>query len=279
MRVCATPGGIRATWPPKPEGPRLSPIGERYGDSPGRYRVWRGRVEDSAVSAACTQVSKVVDLSEIESTWGGWRGESGQREQRPEDEARTSIPEVAAFSGYSVLPAQEEKIEIYVLGANIYTALVELAREAEQRIELLLTSARDEAFEDGVESEFSRGLTDAVRLYGLDAVKAIGRFLTTGKANAEVAGEALRRLGMMEDNSTHVARRKLLEGCLISESAGIRDAAALGLSFMDDPKSIGALEKSVAREKCQELREDLVRVLDQLEATAGVAVPEENTQE
>ena len=61
----------------------------------------------------------------------------------------------------------------------------------------------------------------------------------------------------------------MIETCLIdSPSAWVRDGAGLGLSFLDDPRSIPDLEEAIKNESSKALKEDLVLVLNQLKETA-----------
>ncbi len=143
----------------------------------------------------------------------------------------------------------------------------DLEEAVSQSIVMLFEKARDEFFEDGMESVFSRKLVSLVQEYGNAAVEAIASLTFEGKANAEVAAEGLRWLGHMDHPSSYDSRRRLLEKSLFSSSARIRDGAALGLASLDDPAAIPNLGKAIEREPHAELREDLEQVLAQLEAT------------
>jgi hypothetical protein len=81
----------------------------------------------------------------------------------------------------------------------------------------------------------------------------------------EVASEALRWLGRMEDTKSYSKRLWLLERGLASPSPIIRDGAALGLASLDDRHAIPYLRLAVEREELDELRFNLGQVLDQLE--------------
>ena len=148
------------------------------------------------------------------------------------------------------------------------TARLAELREVERRASTVFASAEEEVFEDGVESSFSRKLATFVWSYGKAAIDAIGRFIISDSANREVASEALRVVGRIRQPSTHRDRLWLLEHGLCSSSARVRDGAALGLAFLDDPLAVVPLRLAVEREQIPELREDMQQVLDQLEETA-----------
>jgi len=131
----------------------------------------------------------------------------------------------------------------------------------------LLTSAQDEIFEDGMESEFSRHLAAIIEQYGNDALEELAYFIVYEKVSGEVTAEALRWLGMLDDPKTYLFRRWLLERSLRASSLWVRDGAALGLSFMDDPHAISFLKVAITMETIDEIRESLQQVLNQLEST------------
>jgi HEAT repeat protein len=159
--------------------------------------------------------------------------------------------------------------------ADASTEATEAHAEADRRIvehfrvrlERVFWNGRDEVFEDGMESEFSRALVDSVERGGISAVEAIREIVASGHANEEVVGEALRWMGLMDQPSTRTARRRALENALVSPAARVRDGAALGLAFMDDPAAIPSLKRAIEKEESDGLRHDLKQVLAQLEDT------------
>ena len=129
-----------------------------------------------------------------------------------------------------------------------------------------INAGRDEIFEDGMESKFSKDLMDIIKTHGDDAIAELTYFIVYEKASGEVIAEALRWLGMLDDSRTYIFRRWLLERSLHSSSLWIRDGAALGLSFLDDPHAIPFLKEAINRETIDEIRGSLQQVLDQLES-------------
>ena len=120
---------------------------------------------------------------------------------------------------------------------------------------------------DGMESEFSRELERLIAEHGKDALDAIDGMVSRKQANNEVLSEALRWVGLMDHDETRERRRHFAQRYLSSDSAMVRDGAALALSFMDDPRSLPSLKKAIDHEKVPELRGDMQQVLDQLEET------------
>lgn len=130
---------------------------------------------------------------------------------------------------------------------------------------LIFTKAKEEFFEDGMESIFSRNLSNFIEAYSHSAMEAIITVVLSNQTNSEVASEALRILGRLTHTTTYRERLWLLERGLYSESAQVRDGATLGLAFLDDPLAIEPLRSAAERENIPELRQDMEQVIAQLE--------------
>jgi hypothetical protein len=135
----------------------------------------------------------------------------------------------------------------------------------EQRIKALFDSAREEIFEDGMENELSIGLTSLADEYGNDAIAVLSRFIDREETNEEIASEVIRWLGRLDHQPSEETRLRLIERCLNSSPARLRNAASVALAYLDDPHAIPYLKQAVEREKYAELREDMEQVLVQLE--------------
>lgn len=136
--------------------------------------------------------------------------------------------------------------------------------ELSRQIEPIFLRGKEERFEDGMESEFARSLAGVIESYNLLALVQIAKKVSEATSNLDVAGEALRLIGRLEDSRTRDVRRVMLELALSNSHPTLRDAASLGLASIDDPRSIPALEKAVSLEQIAELREDMQSVVDQL---------------
>lgn len=136
--------------------------------------------------------------------------------------------------------------------------------ELKVELENLFARARGEIFEDGMESEFSRNLVALIEKHQDIAIEALADLIARGHTDSEVASEALRWVGHIENPITHQARLALLEQSLSASSARIRDGALLGLASMDDPRAIRSLERAIDREEVSELRDDMIEILEQL---------------
>lgn len=134
-------------------------------------------------------------------------------------------------------------------------------------IKALFEAATQYVFEDGMDSEFSKELTRLVRQYGNAAIDVMAYLTLSGTVNVEVTSEALRSLGEIHHPQSHMYRLRLLEKGLRSSSCWVRDGAVLGLAFLNDSLAIPHLKKAIQQEQVEELREDMGKVLSQLERT------------
>jgi hypothetical protein len=142
---------------------------------------------------------------------------------------------------------------------------LEPPNEVGRLIENLFTAARNEVFEDGMESQFSKEFVSLLWRHGQLAILETARLIAGEKVDPNVASEALKWVGRINDKKTHSFRLWLLKRGLASSSAQVRDGAGLGLSFLGDPTAILALREAVDIEQIPELRGDLNQVLEQLQ--------------
>lgn len=141
-------------------------------------------------------------------------------------------------------------------------------QEVSELVDDLCESALETEFEDGMMSNFSRGLFDLVLNHGYLAMQQVTYLITNDILNPNVSSEALRWLGRIDDASTYNWRLWLLEKSLNSKFPQIRDGAALGLGSMCDPHSIQYLENAISREPIIELRQDLAQILEDIKAAS-----------
>ena len=135
-------------------------------------------------------------------------------------------------------------------------------------VKRLFSMAENITFEVGMDNQFSEDLERAIEAIGAPILVEIKRIILNEESSLTVAAETMRYIGNTESPTYRAERRELLETCLLnSRFAWVRDGAGLGLASLDDPQSIPALEIAIAKESNQELKEDLLQVLEQLEET------------
>jgi hypothetical protein len=124
----------------------------------------------------------------------------------------------------------------------------------------LHSQSKDE--DEGV--TFSHRLESLIIANDNVAIRSIDLAISGGGLKASVVGETLELIGRIEHPPTADLRRFLLEKNLFNRSGLVRDYSGIGLSLMDDPRSIASLELAVGREAHPALRKDFEQVLDQL---------------
>ena len=122
----------------------------------------------------------------------------------------------------------------------------------------IFNTARDEIFEDGMDSAFSVKLNRIICTHGVPAIEALERIMCMDSINAAVTEEALRQVGNLDDEGTHNRRLSLLVHALESRDPGIRDAASIGIEFMNDPTAIKSIQKAIDGEKYEHIQQNLV---------------------
>jgi HEAT repeat protein len=132
----------------------------------------------------------------------------------------------------------------------------------------IFKAASEEIFEDGMENDFSRALVSLLTTHGERALDRLAPLLTDYRVNEEIAAEAIRWLGRIDEDSSYTKRLWLLERCLYSDSVRIRDAALLGLASLDDPGALPYLRGAMAMESCDEIKLDMEDVEKQLQRTS-----------
>lgn len=160
--------------------------------------------------------------------------------------------------------------ELFASRQRTYTAQIAQrypVSEARQAVLDLFRNARDEFFEDGIDSEFSRGLISMVNRYGDFGVSALAGEILNLRGSEEAASEALRWIGRIRSEVSRGYRRWLLERSLFSTSPKIRDGAVLGLASMADPLSASELKRAASSETVEPIRQDILELLAQLEDT------------
>jgi hypothetical protein len=131
-------------------------------------------------------------------------------------------------------------------------------------IEGLFAAAAGEEFKDGFDSALSLKLQRLIVQFDDTTLAIVSDLILGNRVEPEVAAEALRCIGAMENGATHPARRALLEQSLACPSHITRDGAVVGLSHLRDPSTIPSLEAAATKEEYRLLQANMVQLLQQL---------------
>lgn len=144
-------------------------------------------------------------------------------------------------------------------------AYVQLFLRINGQFRQAISEAKGEQFFDGIASPLAEATRDIVTVNGPIAVEALQQVLNI--QHDELAGieEILRQIGLLQDESTHQSRLRLLADILASPQEQIRDAAMLGLSFLEDKAALPYLRQALQRESAPWLKKNLEMVIEQLE--------------
>ena len=110
-----------------------------------------------------------------------------------------------------------------------------------------INAARDERFEDGMESRFSERVRKSILNDGSEAVSAWAHALTLKDNAYETTQEFLRIIGDMRDLNSHEKRREVLTDMLRHKKPAVRDAAGLGLGRPGRSRHPSGSERSAGR--------------------------------
>lgn len=187
---------------------------------------------------------------------------------------------VKPFSDIVVIPRSRSKDPSLIVAeakaaANSANPAVqsyfELSSIVERELNFFLFAGREQAFEDGIESEFSQNFVRIITRYKKIALDNLQKLIESHSINAEVLAEALRWLPRIQDSSTYNQRLSLITRCLFLPWSRVRDAATLALSSLADKSAVAALKKAIERESVEELRADMEQALTYLEAISGAS--------
>ncbi len=192
--------------------------------------------------------------------------------------AENLFKNVQSVPVYQDIDAHTIKIKYYGRTAESSTSRSAVSGLLGKQANSIFAGAKEEIFEDGMESDFSRNLLGFIVSFGHSAMDAIIPIILSDLINTEVASEALRVIGHLNDNTTYRDRLWLLERGLYSASARVRDGATIGLANLNDPLAIEPLKSAVEREPIIELRDDMKQVLYQLEGNKNVITPKKDSQ-
>ncbi len=131
-------------------------------------------------------------------------------------------------------------------------------------IDRLFVIAEGEHFEDGMESNLTIGLATVLRQYPREAFGILKAELSIRRFSQRILIEVLHFLGRFKGRGTADEQFGVVTAYLYHASPVIRDAAAVALAYMQDKRAIPVLEKVIAGEKVNSLREDMKVVLAEL---------------
>jgi len=118
--------------------------------------------------------------------------------------------------------------------------------------------------EDGMEDEFTLALKRELTRYGATLLTVFESLCAADKLALNTQAEALKLFGRIKHFGTRSRRLGLLTKFLGNQQAGIRDAAAVGLSYMAEPAALDSMVAAAAVESDPDVKEFMVTVAREL---------------
>jgi HEAT repeat protein len=137
-----------------------------------------------------------------------------------------------------------------------------LIRDSERNWRDLDILAIEEPPEDGVEGAFSSRFAEMLDRNGPAFIDGLP--LNRKRLSVLTQAEALKLMGRVNHPNSERKRRSVLLAALKSSNVAIRDAAAIGLSYLGDPNTIEAVQDAAATESDLALREFLIDIVKEL---------------
>ena len=138
--------------------------------------------------------------------------------------------------------------------------------EAFNELKVLLNLAKEVHIEDGIDNEFYLGFRELLTKYGNVGLALMSDQTFGLQTPVHTLSTLLGYVGKLDDNVSTAMRRQLLEGYLTHESAVVRDGAIVGLTYLETPDALPSLRAAYEREPYDELKQDILDVIEELEA-------------
>ena len=133
------------------------------------------------------------------------------------------------------------------------------------RLEQLLFAAKEERFEPGMETHFSRGLQELHSQGNEALLRLIELKLSEERKNSEVLSAVLEWVSHQEKPTSFHTIIRILASGLHNDSPLVRDAAALAFAYFDPKTARNYIRDAIDRETVKELKSDLCELFASLE--------------
>lgn len=136
-----------------------------------------------------------------------------------------------------------------------------IRNDLSRMIQIIFEVGKNEQFEDGMKSDFSRAFEYLIKNYQEDAIEILSDFLTSNRIDSDLLCETIRTLGNFKDDKTELSRFQILIFHLSHASPYIRDCASLALYDLESPNAIPYINKAIDREPYESLKRDFKKII------------------
>ena len=145
----------------------------------------------------------------------------------------------------------------------------------DEEVEAIVSLAAEEFIEDGMDSDTEVELGRFVGSYSAVGVRHLAKYLSSQYLKTRTVADIIRVLGRLEHEESHDDRFWIVAHFLLSETPLARDASAVALEDLGDPRAISKLEEAVEAESVPELRDDLQIALREIKKNVDAQVSQE----
>ena len=132
------------------------------------------------------------------------------------------------------------------------------------KLDNIIANAQNEVFYDGMDSVFSIRLHELVKEHGKIVIEDLHKRFIEGRLTGSVACESMIQCGHVEDKELEQEILHFAHHALQHKELAIRDGAMLAIASIDNPVMITHIREAVANETNEEVKKDLIQVLNQL---------------
>ncbi len=142
-------------------------------------------------------------------------------------------------------------------------------------VESIVALATEEFIEDGMDSDTETQLGEFVSRYSATGVRHLAAYLASDYVKSRTVSDIIRVLGRLEHKESHNDRFWIAARLLFLGAPLTRDASAVALEDLGDPRAIPKLEAAVGAESVPELRDGLQIALEEIKKSVDAQVSQE----
>ena len=138
--------------------------------------------------------------------------------------------------------------------------------QANRELMALVNLAKEVHIEDGMDNELYVAFQAFLAKYENVGLAIMSEEMFGSRTPEHTLSTLLEYVGKSEETNSTTMRRQLIESYLTHESPVVRDGAIVGLSYLEDPAAIPALQTASDKETRSDLRRDIKEIIEELVA-------------
>lgn len=189
----------------------------------------------------------------------------GQRRPVKYSEGHTSENPQTTYPVFIAI-GSKTAVAFYISNVESSTLPIKIDEELSTTFKSTLQMLEENIMINAEDSEVFFEFNTLFMKYGDDAIYLLQDLITRNEINSIFAGKLLKHIGSIANNFpiNLFTFTWMLENFLNSKKIAIRNSAVLGLSYVNNPKTIPAIKKALEVEPIPEIKRNINQVLDQL---------------